>query len=124
MKKDFTNFFKSFSWFVASIALVSIIIQWLLPEVKISDYWAWILLFLYAFTLYLYRALLKEFRNRLSRFSNTLMLVNFSKMMLYVTIIGVFSWFNRPEAPAFAITFLVYYALLTIFEIRKLLTLK
>jgi hypothetical protein len=124
MKKDFVNFFKGFSLLVAIMALVSFVLERWLPEVKISGYWIWILLFLYAFTLFLYGQLLKEFRSRLSRFSNTLMLVNFGKMMLYVLIIGVFSWFNRPEAPSFAITFLVYYAMVTFFEIRKLLSLK
>jgi len=124
MKKDFVNFFKGFSILVAIIAMVSFVMERWLPEMKISIYWIWILLFLYAFTIFLYWQLLKEFRSRLSRFSNTLMLVNFGKMMLYVLIIGAFSWFNRPEAPAFAITFLAYYALVTIFEIRKLLSLK
>ncbi len=124
MKKDFTDFLKSFTLYVFIIGVISYAISLWLPEVSISEFWPWILVFQFGFTLFVYWQLVNEFRNRLSKFSNTLMLVNFGKMFLYIIIIMVVAWFNRAQAPSFAITFLVYYALVTFFEIKKLLQLK
>ncbi|PKP31378.1 MAG: hypothetical protein CVT99_09535 [Bacteroidetes bacterium HGW-Bacteroidetes-16] len=106
------------------VGVASYVIQTVFPVIGISTYWPWILLFMFCFTNYVYWQLLKQFYNRISRFTNTLMLINFGKLFLYTLIIAVFSWFNKDQAISFAITFFVYYMIITFFEIKALLNLK
>jgi hypothetical protein len=124
MKTHLLNFIKQFTSYVLLIAIISYLIQKLFPEFPLYQAWYAILVFLSAFTLFLYWQLAKYFGDRLSKFTNALMLVNFGKMMLYIMIIFVFIWFNRDQALSFSLTFMLYYALITAFEIRALLKLK
>ena len=124
MKSEFLKFLKSLTIITLIIGLISYLVQILLPVVSINPYWPGILVFMYAFTLYAFWELLKQFNNRIGRFTSTLMLVNFGKMFLYTIIIVIFAWFNRTQAFSFAITFFVYYLVITFFEIKALLKLK
>ncbi len=124
MKAHLLSFFKQFTFFVFIIGIATYIIQGVIPQLPIYRYWPAILFFLYAFTFYLYWQLANYFGERLSKFTNALMLVNFGKMMFYTLVILVFIWYNRGEALSFSLTFLVYYALISVFEIRALLKIK
>lgn len=124
MKTHLLSFFKQFTLFVLIIGIVTYIVQGVVPQLPIYPYWPGILFFLYAFTFYLYWQLAKYFGERLSKFTNALMLVNFGKMMFYTFVIMIFIWYNRAEALSFSLTFFVFYALISVFEIRALLKLK
>jgi len=124
MKTHLLIFFKQFTSYILIIAIFSYLIRAIFPEIHLYGVWYALLAFLYAFTLFLYWQLAKYFGDRLSKFTNALMLVNFGKMMLYTLVIFVFVWFNRDQALSFSLTFMVYYALITVFEIRALLKLK
>ncbi|MBU3926870.1 MAG: hypothetical protein KKB74_03625 [Bacteroidetes bacterium] len=124
MKSEFLRFLKSFALIILLVGVASYIVQTVFPVVGISNYWPWMLLFMFCFTNYVYWQLLKQFHNRISRFTNTLMLINFGKLFLYTLIIAVFSWFNKDQSISFAITFFVYYMIITFFEIKALLNLK
>jgi len=124
MKNNFQQFIKQFSIFIFFLAVITYLLQAYAERVPVSPYWPFILGFLYVFTLFLYKQLADQFSNKLSRFTNALMLVNFGKMMLYTAIILIVAWFQRDQALSFSLTFLVYYFLITFFEIRALLRLK
>ncbi len=124
MKDSFQRFIKQFSIFTFFLAVVTYLLQAYAHRVPVSPYWPFILGFLYVFTLFLFKQLADQFSNKLSRFTNALMLVNFGKMILYTAIILVVAWFQRDQALSFSLTFLVYYFLITFFEIRALLRFK
>jgi len=124
VKSEFLRFLRSFAILVFLVGVASYVVQTVFPVIGISIYWFWMLLFMFCFTNYVYWQLLKQFYNRISRFTNALMLINFGKLFLYTLIIAVFSWFNKDQAISFAITFFVYYMIITFFEIKGLLNLK
>jgi len=120
VKSEFLRFLRSFAILVFLVGVASYVVQTVFPVIGISIYWFWMLLFMFCFTNYVYWQLLKQFYNRISRFTNALMLINFGKLFLYTLIIAVFSWFNKDQAISFAITFFVYYMIITFFEIKGL----
>jgi len=124
MKDNFRKFMTQFSIFVFFLAVVTYLLQAYAQGVPVSPYWPFILGFLSVFTIFIYKQLSDQYDNKLSRFTNTLMLVNFGKMILYTVIILAVAWFWRNQALSFSLTFLVYYFLITFFEIRALLRLK
>ncbi|MFA5417016.1 MAG: hypothetical protein WC341_01020 [Bacteroidales bacterium] len=124
MKPEFRTFLKNIILVVLFTGVASFAVQKVFTDILISRHWPWILLFLFLLTLYLFWILIKQYNNKLSRFTNTLMLVNFGKLFLFTIIIAVFSWFNKEEAIAFAITFFVYYLIITFVEIKALLNLR
>ncbi len=124
MKDNFRLFLRQFTIFIFFLVVVTYLVQAYAQRVPVSPYWPFILGFLYVVTAFLYKQLSDQFSNKLSKFTNALMLVNFGKMMIYTLIILVVAWFQRDQALSFALTFLVYYLLITFFEVRALLRLK
>ncbi len=62
--------------------------------------------------------------NRLSKFANAYMLVNFGKLVIFSIIIVVYAVLNKEDAISFMLTFFIYYFIFTIFEVFALLRLK
>lgn len=124
MKSKIKPFIVGFSFYSGIILLLSIIIQLLIPELKISSTWPFILIFIYGFTLYAFIILVKYIDTKLTYFANAFMLVNFGKLILFSIIIIVYAWLVRDDAISFTVTFFVYYLLLTAYEIKSLLKLQ
>lgn len=124
MKSKTTRLKVNFSYYTITIFLLSVVVQQWMPTIKISNTWPFILLFLYAFTLFAFNILVKYLDARLTYFTNAFMLVNFGKLILFTIIIIVYAMLNRNDAISFTGTFFVYYLLLTSFEIIALLKLK
>lgn len=122
--KIFNTFFKQFSILAAIVLALSIIIAFFFPKIKISAMYPYILLFLYLITLAIFRVIAKSMENRLSRFANTYMLAIFGKLILFTSIIFLYSFLYRDDAISFMLTFFVYYFLFTGFEILALLRVK
>jgi nucleoside recognition membrane protein YjiH len=76
---------------------------------------------MYILTMFLISLLMKSMQNKLNRFVNSFMLLNFAKLFLYTVIIFVYAWLNRQGAVAFIMTFFTYYILITAYEIIYLL---
>ena len=121
MKNRIPFFIKNFSYYSVVILLLSLAIQQWIPAIQISTSWPFILLFMYAFTLFAFVMLAKYTSSKLTYFANAFMLVNFGKLVLFSIIIIVYAWLNHDDAIAFTITFFVYYLLLTTYEIIALL---
>lgn len=121
MKGKIAPFIISFSYYSGAILLLSFAIQQWVPAIKISSSWPFILLFMYAFTLFAFNMLAKYMGSKLTYFANAFMLVNFGKLVLFSIIIIIYAWLNHDDAISFTATFFVYYLFLTTFEIIALL---
>jgi len=121
MKNRVSLFIKNFSYYSSIILILSIAVQQWVPKIQISTSWPFILLFMYAFTLFAFIMLAKYTGSKLTYFANAFMLVNFGKLVLFSIIIIAYAWLNHDDAIAFTITFFIYYLLLTTYEIIALL---
>jgi hypothetical protein len=123
MNSSFKKFAKGFTIYTLIIGLISVALHWWIPQLPISPAFLYILILMYALTMLLIALLIKSMQNKLSRFVNAFMLLNFAKLFLYIIIIFVFAWLNRNAAVAFIITFFAYYILFSAYEIIILLKL-
>lgn len=122
--KTFNIFIKQFSILAVIILVLSIVIDFYIPKIQISNTYPYILIALYLITLGIFRMLSKSMESRLSKFANTYMLVNFGKLIFFLIIILSYSYLNRDDAISFMLTFFSYYFIFTIFEIAALLGMK
>lgn len=121
MADSFKQFSKGFTFFSLVIALISSAIFWWFKALPISPDFLYILIFMYILTMLLIALLTKSMQNRLSRFVNAFMLLNFGKLVLYTFLIFAYAWFNREGAVTFIMTFFTYYILFTTYEVVFLL---
>ncbi len=121
MKTTFHKFLISFTIYALAIALLSSAIYIWVPAIPISHAYPYILLFIYMLTLVILSLLIKSMENKLNRFVNAFMLLNFAKLILYTIIIFVYAYLNREDAVGFIAVFFVYYILFTAYEIVFLL---
>jgi len=117
----FNIFFKQFSILAGIILALSIIIDFFIPKIHISQAYPFIFIALYLITLGIFWMLSKSMENRLSRFANAYMLVNFGKLIFFLIIILTYSYLYNEDAVSFMLTFFSYYFVFTSFEIMALL---
>ena len=115
------TFSRGFTIYSVIILLISLAIYMWVPSISITSYYPYILLFMYAFTLIIYYMVSKTIRQKLSKFVNVYMLVNFGKLILFSIVIVVYAWFNRDDAVPFILTFFIYYILFSAYEVISLL---
>lgn len=121
MVDRFKKFTRGFTVFSVSILLISLAIYLWLPKVNITPVYPYIVLFFYGITIIIFRILDKTKKEKISKFTNTYMLVNFGKLILFSVLVFVYAFFNRSDAVPFIITFFVYYLLFSFYEIFSLL---
>lgn len=121
MKSKIGPFFKGFSYYSGTILLLSLAIQQWVPAVQITSTWPYILLFMYAFTLFAFNMLTTYIGGKITYFANAFMLVNFGKLVLFSIVIVVYAWLFHDDTISFTVTFFIYYFLLTTYEIIALL---
>ena len=120
MHKQKIKFTLGFSLYTLLLGLLSFgIAQWV-PQLKITPAYPYILLFFYVFTLGTFYAILKSLHDKISRFTNTYMIINFLKLVLFSLMILAYAYLNREDAGSFVITFFVYYLLFTSYEVVSL----
>jgi len=122
--KKFKGFIKTISIISISLLVISTIIFFFTPKIKITPAFPIILVFMYLTTILIFKLLAKSMENRLSKFANAYMLVNFGKLVIFSIIIVVYAVLNREDAISFMLTFFIYYFIFTIFEVFSLLRLK
>lgn len=124
MNRIFIRFAKGFTIYAIVIALISIVVYYWLPEVIITPVYLYLIAFLYAVNFLLFGKLSQAIENKPNRFINTYMLLNFSKLFLFIIIIGVYAYMYRNDAISFTITFFIYYVLFSAYEIMALLKIR
>lgn len=124
MDKTFITFLKRISALAIALIVVSLLVLRFVPAISITPNFLYIIIFIYAITLLIFKLLLKGQQERMSHFVNVYLLVNFGKLVFYIIIIFVYAFLNRPDAVPFILTFFVYYFAFTAFEIVSLLQIK
>ncbi|HEY9114124.1 MAG TPA: hypothetical protein VIN10_05450 [Bacteroidales bacterium] len=124
MDRIFIRFIKQISALAILLIVASLLILRFVPAIPITPSFLYIIIFIYAFTVLVFKMLLKGQQDKLSRFVNLYLLVNFGKLVIYITIIFIYAYLNRADAVPFILTFFVYYFAFTIFEIASLLQIK
>jgi hypothetical protein len=100
---------------IYAIALVYAPPQFLSPAIPL------IIIFFLVLTLSIFHLQLKASVNRLSKFVNVFLMATGLKLLGFLVIIGVYSFFNKADAVNFIISFFLVYLVFTIFEIVQLL---
>lgn len=124
MKTVFKKLAIQFTSFVILLMVVTMLLEYLVPALKITVYWPVILLVMYIITLGILYLLVNSFESRMVKFVNTYLLVSFSKMLLFAVLLFIYAWLNPDDAVSFILTFLVYYLALLVYEVVVLVRLK
>ncbi|MBN3035296.1 MAG: hypothetical protein JW861_06895 [Bacteroidales bacterium] len=99
------------------IAAATYIAFRLLPPSYVTPALPGIILFFYVTTVLVHWILLKASHSRFERFVNWFMLLTVGKLILFLTLILVYSLINREDAVAFILAFSVLYVAYTLFEV-------
>jgi len=121
MEITFKKLATQFTAFMLLLIPITLILEYLIPALRVTSSWPGILVFMYILTLGVLYLLAKSLKKRMSMFVNIYLLVSFGKMMLYAVILFVYAWLNPDDAISFILTFLVYYIILLIYEVVVLL---
>ena len=124
MKMTFKKLAIQFTSFVILLMAATLLLEYLVPALKVTIHWPVILLGMYLLTLGILYLLVSSLKSKMAKFVNTYLLVSFSKMMLFVVLLFVYSWLNPDDAVSFILTFLVYYMALLFYEVAVLVRLK
>ncbi len=124
METTFKKLAIQFTSFVLLLVAATLLLEYLVPALKVTIHWPVILLVMYLLTLGILYLLVSSLKARMVKFVNTYLLVSFSKMMLYAVLLFVYAWLNPDDAVSFILTFLVYYLALLIYEVAVLVRLK
>ena len=124
MNQVFIKFLRGFTVYTLIITLLSIAIYYALPELRMTPVYLYLIAFMYAVNFLLFAKLSRSIQNKPNRFINAFMLLNFGKLFLYIILIAIYIFLYRNDAVSFTITFVVYYALFTIYEVTAILKIK
>ena len=124
MDKAFIKFIKGLSALAIVLVVASLLLIRFMPALSITPSFLYIIIFIYAFTLVVFRLLLKGQQDKMSHFVNLFLLVNFGKLVVYIIVMFVYAFLNRPDAVPFILTFFAYYFVFTLYEIISLLQVK
>ena len=121
MNKTFLHFAKGLTIFALLITVISIAVDYWLPEVPMTPAFLYLIAFIYSVNFLLFGKLSRDMHSKPNRFINTYMLLNFGKLFLFIIVIGIYVYLHRSDAVTFTITFMIYYVLFGIYEITALL---
>ena len=121
MEITFKKLATQFTALIVLLIPATLMLEYLLPALKVTSSWPGILIFMYILTLGVLYLLAKSLKKRMAMFVNIYLLVSFGKMMLYAVVLFVYAWLNPDDAVSFILTFLVYYIILLVYEVVVLL---
>lgn len=93
----------------------------LLPDRYITPMLPYINAFFFVITLITYYTTLRYIRQKVSRFVNYYLIATFAKLFLFIIVILIYLFVNKPDALRFVVTFFIYYLLYTIFEVKEIM---
>ena len=108
-----------FVWQLSVLTLV-VIVASILLRAYLTVWWPAIVGFFYIVSIVVYFLSVKARQKDMRRFANFYMGSTVVKMMLYLAIIFLYAINFKEDAKRFAITFLAYYLIYSIFETYKL----
>lgn len=105
----------------ALLAIISALVFRALPDEYGTPAWPAVLVFLLISNVAIFALFLRAQKKKLSAYTNFFMLATFLKLVVYLAIIIVYLLFNKEEAPAFLLSFFIYYSAFTFFEVKSIL---
>lgn len=87
-----------------------------MPQFVTSFWWTLILFFVAVNTLVYFLTMKMKSKNDFRKFNNFYMLTTVIKLLLYLSVVAVYSFIFSEDSKAFIITFLIYYLCFTVFE--------
>ena len=117
MKNLYLIFLKKLLLFTVLIALAGYFFTFLVPENYITPTLPLLFVFFFAATLVVHYILLKVSEKKTPGFINLFMLVTFSKLIFFLTIILVYALIYRNDAVQFIVAFFILYVCFTTFEV-------
>jgi len=120
MQTQKIKFLRGISIYTLLVGLLSFGIARWVPQLKITPVYPFLLLFFYLFSLLAFYFSFKALHEKISRFTNTYLIVNFLKLVIFSMIIVAYAYLNREDAAPFVISFFIYYLLFTTYEVIAL----
>lgn len=87
-----------------------------MPQFVTSFWWTLILFFVAVNILVYFLTMKMKSKNDFRKFNNFYMLTTVIKLLLYLSVVAVYSFIFSEDSKAFIITFLIYYLCFTVFE--------
>ena len=121
MSAQFSRFTRALILFSIIIALAGIGVIQLLPANYITPMFPFLMIFFLVISLVAYYVIEKAIAKRFALFTNYFMVFTMFRILIYLTIIILYSLTHRYDAIAFIFTFFLLYLAYTTFEVIWLL---
>jgi len=118
-EKQFIKFARTNLFVMLLMFALHAISHSLLPPERISPLTPYIILFFSIFNMILFYMKLWISKSKDVRFINLFMILNSAKMLLFIAIIALYSYFYRDDALNFSISFFICYAVFTSILVRS-----
>ncbi|HRY33233.1 MAG TPA: hypothetical protein P5531_09735 [Bacteroidales bacterium] len=105
----------------ALLAIISYLLNLLLPAAWITPAIYYLLLFFFSVQIVVHYVLLKAVSKRFNRFMQYYMAATFLKLFFFISVIVVYILLHRQDALPFAVAFFIYYLIFTTFEVVMLI---
>lgn len=99
------------------LGLFTLAFNLLFPTIHITPSYPYILLFLFLFSWAAFYITAKSMEKKISRFTNTYMIINFLKLVIFSLFMLVYAYLNKTDAASFIITFFIYYIFYSVLEV-------
>jgi len=114
--------------FIINLLIFSIILgaiayalTFLLPENYFSPALPFLFPFFFAITILVLNFLIKSTTKKFNSFINRFMMATFLKLMVYMTVLIIYVFTNKPDAIPFILSFFILYVAYTFFEVIAML---
>lgn len=102
---------------ISAVLAMANFISGLFNPALISKAWWWLPVFFMVTNGFLFWLFLRAQDKKLSSFANFFMIATFTKLLFYLAVILIYVFYNRADAVPFIITFFIYYAFFTAYEV-------
>ena len=110
------RFFVGLLLLIIAVVGLTFLLKLSMPQIVTSFWWA-LMLFFVIVSVVVYLITMKiRAKNDFRKFNNFYMLATVIKLLLYLSIVTIYSFICSDDSKAFIITFLIYYLCFTVFE--------
>jgi hypothetical protein len=122
IKEIFIRFVRNLFFFSSAVGLFLLVLTFIVPAKFVTPALPAQYILLVAVTALVSHILLRSSLGKFNRFLNIFLLITVLKLGFFFVVIILYSFMNRPDAAAFAISFFILYFFFSIFEVIALLS--
>ena len=116
-----TKFAVNLLLFSLSLGAIAYCLTFTLPTNYFSPALPYLFPFFFAFTILMFNFLIKSNNKKFNSFVNRFMIVTLLKLMIYMAVLVIYVFSNKPDAVPFILSFFLLYLAYTAFEVVALL---